>query len=145
MAFASACFLKPDAMFWLAAAAKAENALPYSLMLKKTNRLAKTKDIQRTTMRGRSFFNPNLVLKYHRNTADPKGLRFTVTVTTRVSKNAVARNRIKRVIRETLRTNIEHFRPGDYVVVVRAAMVSMAAKDIPGLVLSVMTKSGLYL
>ena len=106
------------------------------------NRLAKTKDIQRTTMRGRSFFNPNFVIKYYASQSSSP--RFTVTVATRVSKRAVVRNKLKRVIRETVRTRMGHFRPGDYVIIVRPSLAAIPPKEIPQLILSVMTRSRLY-
>ncbi len=111
-------------------------------MLKKTNRLAKTKDVQRTTMRGRSFFNPNFVIKYR--ASQTQAPRFTVTVAIKVSKRAVVRNKIKRVIREIVRTNITHFRPGDYVIIVRPSMTAIPPKDIPQLILKAMIRNHLH-
>lgn len=111
-------------------------------MLKKVNRLGKTKDIKRTTMHGRSFFNPNFVIKFH--PSQPSLPRFTVIITIRVSKKAVIRNKLKRIIRETIRTNLEHFRPGDYAIIVRTDLVKLPPKDIPALILSAMKRNHLY-
>ncbi len=82
-------------------------------MLKKVNRLAKAKDIQKTIARGRAFFSPFLTIKHLSSSQDP---RFTVVVSTKVSKKAVDRNRLKRVLREVLRKNITQFKKGDYMV-----------------------------
>ena len=111
-------------------------------MLKKTNRLAKTKDVQRTTMRGRSFFNPNFVIKY--SASQSTAPRFTVTIATKVSKRAVVRNKIKRIIREAVRTNMARFRSGDYVIIVRPSMTAVPPKEIPQLILQAMMRNRLY-
>jgi ribonuclease P protein component len=96
-------------------------------MLKKTFRLSNSKDIYVTSLRGRSFFSPYFVIKF---VASPAALplpRFTVIVSTKVSKRAVERNRIKRVLREAIRGDLSAFRPGDYVIIVKAR----AAKRLP--------------
>lgn len=111
-------------------------------MLKKVNRLGKTKDIRRTTMHGRSFFNPNFVIKYH--PGQPGASRFTVIITIRVSKKAVVRNKIKRLIRETIRTSLKRFRAGDYAIIVRSSITKLEPRDIPDLFLSAMKRNRLY-
>lgn len=86
-------------------------------MLQKKHRLAKSKDIQNTSARGRSFFSPNFVVKF-RSEADMT-TRIAVVVSNYVSKKAVDRNRVKRLIREALRPNITKLKTGDYVIIVR--------------------------
>jgi ribonuclease P protein component len=85
-------------------------------MLKKVNRLAKAKDIQKAFARGRTFFNPFFTVKF---VPSPKPSRFTVVVSTKVFKNAVARNRLKRIIREYLRKNLGSFKKGNYVIIAK--------------------------
>jgi len=96
-------------------------------MLKKTNRLAKDRDIQKTFARGRSFFNPLFTVKFL-----PGGLskRFTVVVSTKVFKNAVDRNRLKRILREHLRTNLNFFKPGDYAIIAKPKIKNFPEKEI---------------
>lgn len=84
-------------------------------MLQKKYRLAKTKDIQAVFARGRSFFCPSFSLKYL--SSSQVSPRFTVVVSTKVSKNAVVRNRIKRVVREFLRVKLSKLKKGDYILV----------------------------
>jgi len=97
-------------------------------MLKKTFRLSSSKDIKITSLRGRSFFSPYFVIKFVPGvTITP---RFTVIVSTRVSKSAVERNRIKRIIREDLRQSISTFKPGDYVIIVKIRAMKKPAGDI---------------
>lgn len=94
-------------------------------MLKKDYRLSKSKDIQQTSLRGRSFFNPFFVIKY-RTTTEPQP-RFGFVASTKVSKKAVERNRLKRIIREQVRLIFAEFKPGDYVIIVK----TKAAGKIP--------------
>jgi ribonuclease P protein component len=82
-------------------------------MLHKTNRLARSKDIAAAFARGRTFFNPLFSIKF---LPTEKGKRFTVVVSTKVYKNAVSRNRLKRILRESLRKNLVLFKNGDYVI-----------------------------
>ena len=91
-------------------------------MLKKVNRLAKDKDIQKTFARGRAFFSPFFTVKY---LSGGENVRFTVVVSTKVSKRAVVRNRLKRLVREYLRINIKDFKKGDHVLTVKPKAVSL--------------------
>ena len=97
-------------------------------MLKKQFRLAKTADVQRVFAQGRAFFNPLFIIKYpFSKTGRP---RFTVVVSTKVSKKAVDRNRIKRVLREFLRLTLDNFKTGDYAVVVKPAAAKITGKEL---------------
>jgi ribonuclease P protein component len=97
-------------------------------MLKKTFRLNSSKDIRVTSLRGRSFFSPYFVIKYGFSSLPHP--RFAVIVSTRVSKRAVERNRIKRIVRESLRLSLEDFKPGDYVVIVKIRAAGKTAKEL---------------
>lgn len=86
-------------------------------MLQKKHRLNKSKDIQNTSARGRSFFSPNFVIKFR---PDPDIVtRVAIVVSNYVSKKAVDRNRVKRLIREAIRLNLAKLKTGDYVIIVR--------------------------
>jgi ribonuclease P protein component len=97
-------------------------------MLSKNHRLAKTKDVQLAFVKGRGFFNPYFTVKFLKNKGENK--RFTVVVSTKVSKQAVKRNRIKRVIREFVRINMADFVPGDYAIVAKPAAQTLRNPDI---------------
>ncbi len=86
-------------------------------MLSKPHRLAKTRDVKMAFARGRGFFNPLYTVKFLRNPLSQS--RFTVVVSTKVSKKAVVRNRIKRVLREFIRLNLKSFVQGDYAIIVK--------------------------
>jgi ribonuclease P protein component len=97
-------------------------------MLKKNYRLSKSKDIETVSLRGRSFFNPLFVVKHlPANTSQP---RFNIITSVRVSKKAVERNRLKRIVREALRHNLSQFKPGNYVIIVKRSAVLKPAGEI---------------
>ncbi len=85
-------------------------------MFSKQNRLAKATDIAAAFARGRSFFNPFFTIKFFSQGSQK---RFTVVVSTKVFKKAVARNRLKRIVREYLRKNLATFKKGDYLIMSR--------------------------
>jgi ribonuclease P protein component len=109
-------------------------------MFKRTNRLSKTKDVQVTTKHGRSFFGPSFVIKYLQS---PQDTRLTVVVSTKVSKRAVVRNRIKRIIRDELRKHFAGLKPGDYVIIVKPSAASVESKDLRESLTEVMKKTKL--
>jgi ribonuclease P protein component len=94
-------------------------------MFAKKNRLSKSKDVQAVFAGGRVFFNPYFSLKAKKNGLMP---RFTVVVSTKVSKKAVHRNRIKRVVREFLKLKTPLIFPADYVVIVKPALIKISEK-----------------
>lgn len=96
-------------------------------MLPKKHRLARTKDVKKTLEQGRGFFNSFFTVKFKKTTAPP---RFTVVVSTKVSKSAVQRNRIKRVLRESLRTKLAEFPFGDYVIMVKPKACSLKGREL---------------
>jgi ribonuclease P protein component len=97
-------------------------------MLKKQHRLAKTEDVKNTVRAGRSFFNPLFTVKVNRRGGVLP--RFTVVVSTKVSKKAVVRNRIKRVLREEIRTRLADFPAGDYAVLVKPKAATVEAAEL---------------
>jgi len=96
-------------------------------MFKRNNRLAKTKDVEQVIKRGQSFFSPHFVIKFLRQ---PSGVRFTVVISTKVSKSAVKRNRIKRVLRDQMRTRVGNFKSGDYAIIVKPIAAKAEAKSL---------------
>jgi len=95
-------------------------------MLSKKHRLAKELDLKATLKRGRSFFNPFFNIKF---LPGPQK-RFAVVVSTKVYKQAVKRNRLKRIVREHIRKNLAHFRPGYYVIMAKPKITSLPEEKI---------------
>lgn len=91
-------------------------------MFKRTNRLVGEKAIQQVYKSGKAYRHQNFTLRYLALTASP---RLTVVVSTKVSKKAVIRNKLKRLLREHLRLRLADLKPGDYLVV-----VNPSAKDL---------------
>ena len=85
-------------------------------MLKKVNRLAKSKEIHTAFAKGRTFFNPLFTIKFLPSTGAKK---LTVVVSTKVYKNAVDRNRLKRVIRELIKKRLSGLKQGLYVIMAK--------------------------
>jgi ribonuclease P protein component len=95
-------------------------------MLHKLNRLAKTKDVKGALSRGRPFFSPYYTIRYAK--VNGVGKRFTVIVSTKVSKKATVRNRLKRLIREYIRLRLSSFKPGDYAIMVKPSAAKLPPK-----------------
>lgn len=106
-------------------------------MLPKKHRLSKHAEVATTTARGRSFFSPSFILK---SISGPKQTtaKFTVITSVKVSKSAVVRNRVKRIIREVIHGHLEKIKFGQYVIIVK-----QAATKIPGNELSSEVKTAL--
>lgn len=100
-------------------------------MLPKKHRLTKTVDVKTTTARGRCFFNPHFVLKSHR-IGDVA--RLTVIVSVKVSKKAVVRNRIKRVIRESIRPLLSEIPAGQYAIIAKSSIIQLTGLELRQLV-----------
>lgn len=98
-------------------------------MFKKTNRLAKTRDVRQALARGRSFFNPFFTLKFLKAPL-PGAIRITVVVSTKVSKKAVVRNQLKRQVREFMRLRLRFLQAGDYAILVRPAAVKASREQL---------------
>lgn len=83
-------------------------------MLKKENRLNKQKEFDHVFQNGVSSFDKILGVKAVRNEFSRS--RFGVIVSNKVSKKAVDRNRVKRRLREAIRSYLEDMKPGFDVV-----------------------------
>ena len=94
-------------------------------MLKKVNRLAKAAEIKKVFGRGRTFFNPFVSVKFLRGA----GTRITVVVSTKVFKQAVKRNRLKRILREHLRKNLAALPAGSYVVAAKPKVSGLSEQQ----------------
>jgi len=101
-------------------------------MFKKEHRLAKTKDVKAAFEQGRGFFNPYFSIRRAFEKAGRK--RFTVVVSTKVSKNATARNRIKRLIREYVRLNMASLKPGDYIISAKPKVNTLTETEMLGFI-----------
>lgn len=98
-------------------------------MLKKENRVRLNNDFIRTIKNGASFFNQILNIKAFSN--DLSKNRFGVIISTKVSKRAVDRNKIKRIIRDFLQININKtFTGKDYVIITKPLIINKEKQEI---------------
>jgi ribonuclease P protein component len=112
-------------------------------MLARTSRLVKTKDIEHAFKRGRSFFSRSLGLKVVINELGVN--RFALVVSTKISKKAVVRNKIKRSLRDILRIENKHLKVGyDLVVITLPAIVDLKQPDIRNEIKGVLQRAKLY-
>lgn len=83
----------------------------------KSARLLHRAEFQRVYRLGRQHRHPQVVLFHTASGIGPTApARFGITVSRRVSKRAVKRNRIRRVWQEAARLQRERFRPGIDIV-----------------------------
>lgn len=113
-------------------------------MLKKDNRLRKQKDFERVFGTGSFFSQGFLAIKMA-----PNGLeysRFGFIVSNKVSKKAVSRNRIKRLLRETVRLSFGQIKNGfDAVIMVKTDISEKRQEEVGMVVDSLLKRSGLLI
>lgn len=91
-------------------------------MLNLKNRLRKKKDFDEVFKRGKGFYEKRISLKLAKNGL--KSSRFAFVVSTKVSKSAVKRNRLRRQLQEIIRLNLDKIKPGvDAVIMTRPEAV----------------------
>ncbi len=85
-------------------------------MLSKEQRLTKKKDFDLVFTTGQASYNKIIGVKARDNQF--KYSRFGILVSSKVSKKAVDRNRIKRQIREIIRSHFNKIKPGKDCIVI---------------------------
>jgi len=112
-------------------------------MLKKHLRLVKQKDFENVFDKGRYFSEDFLSLKVVKNNLD--NFRFGFIVSNKISKKAITRNRIKRLLRESIRLLHKDIKPGfDGVFVSKNKAVDKSFGEINLCVEKLLKKSGLF-
>ena len=86
-------------------------------MLPEANRLKKEKDFERVFEEGKGYNQSFLFLKALER-EDKEESRFGFVVSTKVSKKAVVRNKLKRQMREIVRGKLDEIKSGYDIVVV---------------------------
>lgn len=98
-------------------------------MLPKKHRLSKHADVNTTTAKGRSFFSKSFVLKFAVSSKITTPL-LTVIVSTKVSKSAVVRNRLKRIVRDQIHKALETIKPGAYVIIIKKSALLVTSAEL---------------
>ena len=99
------------------------------MALKRALRLRKSKDFQRVKQQGRSRTSRLLVLTFAPN--DLATLRVGFVVSQRVSKRAVERNYVKRLLSEAIRPILVKIPPGwDLVISAKTSIIGVKLLDL---------------
>lgn len=111
-------------------------------MLTSKYRLTKEKDFKRINVGSRSFFSFGLRVKYLPNSLGFS--RFAFVVSTKTSKKAVIRNRIRRQLRELIRLNLAKIKPGyDIIFSIQPQLVGKSYKEVEASAVAVLNKAKL--
>ena len=111
-------------------------------MLKKEFRLRKQRDFENVFKKGFYFSDDFLLLKIVKNNLPVS--RFGFIVSKKISKKAVERNRVKRLLRESIRSMQKDIRIGfDAVFISKTGIVGKEFKEVNKSVGELLKKSGL--
>ncbi len=113
-------------------------------MLPKKFRLCKNADIRTVYRKGRSYAAETVVLHLYRRSAETGNMRFGF-VTSKKIGSAVVRNRIRRRLRETIHSQLNHLKPVqlDIVIVARAAIKDENWSDLNLTVEKLISRAGM--
>lgn len=111
-------------------------------MLPVKHRLRLDRDIKTLFAKGKGVFDLYCGLKYRKNGLGVS--RFAVVVGTKVSKSAVARNRLRRQIREIIRLRLAEIKPGfDVMVLVRKEALGRTSAELEQHLFAALRKAGI--
>ncbi len=96
------------------------------MALNKKNRLKKKRDFEDVFKKGKAVKGSFLFIKYRRNEFGSP--RFGFVVSTKVARNAVERNKIRRILSEAVRGIIDNLGSHD-VIVFATNKITAARKD----------------
>ena len=98
-------------------------------MLKKQNQLTKDKEFDNVFKNGKSSYDKVIGVKVIANNLNDS--RVGILVSTKISKKAVERNRLKRQIREVIKLDLEAIKPGyDFIVITLAPILGKTSQEI---------------
>ncbi|KKR87172.1 MAG: Ribonuclease P protein component [Candidatus Woesebacteria bacterium GW2011_GWB1_41_10] len=98
-------------------------------MLPRLNRLTGKKNFERVEKEGEMFQSQNFGIAFVKR-EDKKPSRFAFVVSTKISKVAVERNRIKRILREAVRQTLFDLVKGFDVVFLAKLSIMRASTDL---------------
>ena len=111
-------------------------------MLKKELRIRKQKDFDKIFSKGAYFSEKFLALKIIENELEIS--RFGFIVSNKISKKAVERNRIKRLLRETVRLKQNRIKPSfDAIFIFRGKDIKKSFDEVNLVVENLLKRSGL--
>ncbi len=108
-------------------------------MLPRANRLPK-QDITEVTRYGSRVVGKDMVFLYKKTTGAP---RFSLVVSTKVDKRATGRNRMRRIVSESVRHMLPKMGACDGVFIVKKNIAGMSQSDVAPAVVELLTKAHL--
>jgi len=90
-------------------------------MLPRKYSISKKKDFENIFTNGKSFFTKIIGAKYIKN--DLATPRFAIVISTKISKKATVRNKIKRRIKEILHLNMQKIKNCDIIILTRNSII----------------------
>lgn len=108
-------------------------------MLSSKNRIKRKIDFVRSEIDGSLYQSKSFgVSVYDRK--DNLNSRFGFIISTKISKRAVIRNKIKRIISEVIRQNLSKIKKGlDVIFLIKPSIVKLAKKEIEDEVIKIIT------
>ncbi len=119
-------------------------------MLPKENRLTEKEDFDRVKNEGRLIQSDSFAFSFiDKGSPTKKGeeipSRFGFIVSTKISKKATLRNRVKRALREGVRQNISYFKKGiDGVFLAKSSILTKPTPEIMKEVFEILRASHIY-
>ena len=97
-------------------------------MLKKINRLSKIKDFTQVKEKGLMYHSPFFSLLVLKSSDEEK--RFGFVISKKISKRAVDRNKIKRFLSESVRSNLDKFNGIKAVFLVKRIILEKSFEEV---------------
>lgn len=98
-------------------------------MLRQENRLRRKRDVDNVFKKGKTIAGKLIFLKIIKNNLNNS--RFGFVISTKISKKAVIRNKIKRQLREIIRKNLPNIKPGfDVLIIAKPEIIDKKYQDI---------------
>ena len=98
------------------------------MALSKKNRLKKKKDFERVFRKGRAVNGSFLFIKFRPNSIGVPRIAFVISI--KVSKKAVIRNKIRRILSEAARLSFKEIPSYDIIVVANNKIVGVQKNEI---------------
>ncbi len=112
-------------------------------MLPRKARLRRNRDFDSVYKRGKCYPGKDLIL--HVLATDPENQKFGFSISKKVSKRAVDRNRLKRQLSHVVREELKYLQKGvDVIFVVRKNLLNLSFSDLKFVVKSLLEKAKLY-
>ena len=97
------------------------------MALPKHNRLKRKKDFESVFKKGKAVKGDFLFVRYLKNSLGFP--RFAFVVSSKVSKKAVVRNRIRRILSEAARMELKNIEPRDIIMIADKKITGIAEKN----------------